>query len=819
MIASLFLRHWFIRLLAPNRHIREKYGHFKDLLRSDARALELIADLDAHLFGHDPADRARIRALVARLIRHVAEMADSLCLMNPQANEDLPHVLDRIADEISALVAEVPPASGPPYILSLDEAADHPRLAGGKATNLSIARRHGAPTPPGFVVTASAFVRYLQDNGLEKVVEKRFEEVSLAKTDAIVRVTSELQELILSAEVPTDIAAEILDAVRRAGLGGRPLAIRSSAVAEDGEISFAGQYASELDVPPEEILVAYRRVLAGKYCPRAVAYRIRHGLTDFDTAMAVLVLPMIKAEVAGVVYTRDPACSAVGGQAVGVYVVGGVAADLVDGSVTPGKYYLTRDAAPEVLMGCACDGAPPPVAETILRELGAWCMRLEKTFGRPQDVEWALGPHGLVILQSRRLQQDADRNAFSAEEAGNASLLVADLDCASPGAACGPICHVFSGADFRSIPPGSVVATNFLHPALSQFLDRIAGIVAGSGSRASHLASVARERGVPVVVGCKPGFFREGSVVTVDGGAGKIFDGCLPGVMEGSRVAERMHGRIRAENAELAAKTVHLGLVDPEGENFSPQGCRSLHDVVRICHERSVGEMFSLVDRGGRGMGPSRRLLTDLPLIMYVLDLGGGLSSQGGKTGSVRVDLVDSAPLRAFWDGLADRRVAWDHGQLHMDWEEFDRVSAGLFRLDSKILASYAVISREYMHVNIRFGYHFSVVDALCGDVAGANYVTFRFKGGGAALDQRGYRLLFVQDILERFGYETSIKGDMLDASLARRDAKETARALNILGLVLAVTRLMDIRLTDEFEARQEADSFMRCFFPEVLHE
>jgi pyruvate,water dikinase len=817
MSASRFLRYWCTRLLAPNRHIREKYRHFKDLLQSDARALELIADLENHLYGHDPADKARIRALVLRLTRLVSDMVDSLCRMNPRDNAVLSHVLDQLAAEISALVAEMPPAADPPYILTLDEAADHPRLAGGKAANLSLARRHGVPTPQGFVVTASAFVRYLRDNDLEKEVEARFEDVSLANHDAIVRATGELQELILAAEVPADIAVEILDAVRRTGLEARRLAVRSSAVAEDGEISFAGQYGSELDVPPEEILGAYKRVLAGKYCPRAVAYRIRHGLTDFDTAMAVLVLPMIEAEVAGVVYTRDPACSAVGGQAVGVYVVGGVAADLVDGSITPGKYYLTREPAPDILMGCACAGAPL-LSETLLRELGAWCMRLEEAFGRPQDVEWALGPGGLVIVQSRRLQQDEDRVAFSAEETGKASLLAADLDCASPGAACGPVCHVFSGADFRSIPPGSVVVTTSLRPALSQFLDRIAGIVAGSGSRASHLASVARERGVPVVVGCKPGLLREGTVVTVDGGAGKIFGGCLSGVMEENRAAERMQCLIRAENAELAARTVHLGLVDPEAENFSPQGCRSLHDVVRFCHERSVGEMFSLVDRRGRGMGRSRRLLTNLPLIMYVLDLGGGVSTQGGKTGPVRFDHVDSVPLRAFWAGLADIRVAWDNGQLHVDWEEFDRVSSGIFSLDSRILASYAVISREYMHVNIRFGYHFSIVDALCGDVAGANFVTFRFKGGGAAIAQRGYRLRFVQEVLERFGYATCIRGDMLDASLARLDAKETTLALRVLGLVLAVTRLMDIRLTDESDARQEVDTFMRCFFPEGLH-
>jgi len=818
MIASRLLRHWFTRLLAPDRHIREKYGHFKELLRSDSKALDLIADLDAHLYGHDPADTARIRFLLAQLTRGVSEMADCLGLMNPQAYETLPGNLERISAQISRLVTQPPPAADPPYVLSLAQACDHPGQAGGKAANLSFARRHGVPTPPGFVVTASAFARYLRDNDLEEEVERRFRDVSLSNHDAIVRATGELQELILAAEVPADVAAEMADALRRNGLEGRLLAVRSSAVAEDGEISFAGQYASELDVAPGDVLGAYKRVLAGKYCPRAVAYRIRHGLTDFDTAMAVLVLPMVRARAAGVVYTRDPACAAVGGKAVGVYVVGGLAANLVDGSATPGKHYLTRDPEPDILMGCACESAPM-VDDTVLRELGAWCMRLENVFGEPQDVEWALGPDGLVILQSRRLRQDEDREAFSSEESKAARLLVADLDCASPGAACGPVFHVASGADFRSIPQGSVVVTASLRPALSQFLDRIAGIVAGSGSRASHLASVARERGVPVVVGCGPGVLGEGEVVTVDGGAGKIFAGCLPGVMALSPDVERMHARIRAGNEDLAAVTVHLGLIDPEADNFTPEGCRSLHDVVRFCHEKSVAEMFSLVGRGGRGLGRSRRLVTELPLVMYVLDLGGGLSPQAGGKGPVGVELVDSAPLRAMWDGLADGRVTWDGSQLHVDWEELDRVSSGIFRMDSRILASYAIIAGEYMHLNIRFGYHFSIVDALCGGTPGANYVKFRFKGGGAALNQRAYRLIFVRDVLERFGYETVIRGDMLDASLARLGMEETATALRALGLVLAVTRLMDIRLADVPQAKREAASFMQNFFPEAAHE
>jgi pyruvate,water dikinase len=814
MTASRLLRHWFTRLLAPNRLIREKYEHFKELLDSDAKALDLIADLEAPIYGYDPADVARVRFLTGQLVQAVRDMTSSLYDMNPHAYASLPEALERIAADISVLVTQPPLDFAPPYVLNLDEAADHPDQVGGKAANLAIVRRNGVATPPGFVVTASAFARYLRDNDLETEIEKRFEDVSLSNNDAIVRVTGELQELILAAKVPTDIADEILRAVESMNLEGRRLAVRSSALAEDGNISFAGQYASELDVEPSDVLAAYKRVLAGKYCPRALAYRVRHGLTDNNTAMAALVLPMVEASAAGVVYTFDPACSAVGGNAVGVYVVGGLAADLVDGSVTPGKHYLTREPEPSILMGCVCESSAA-IPDKVLCELGKKAMHLEKVFGQPQDVEWAFGPEGLTILQSRPLQQEQDREAFSAEEIATATELVSALVCASPGAACGPVHHVSSGTDFRGIPKGSVVVTSTLRPALSQFLDRIAAIVAGNGSRASHLASVARERRVPVVVGCEPGILEEGAVVTVDAAAGKIFDRCLPSIMARSEEAEKTHAQVRAENRELASCTVRLSLLDPEDENFTPEGCRSLHDLVRFCHEKSVAEMFSLVDRGGRGLGKSRRLETTLPLVMYVLDLGGGLADSAAENGPVDVGALSCIPLRALWSGLADDRVAWDESQLHVDWEAFDRVSAGIFSKDSRILASYSIIASEYMHLNIRFGYHFSIVDALCGESPGANYIKFRFKGGGGALPQRMHRLIFVRQVLEHFGCETTIKGDMLDASYMRMPAAETAHALEVLGLVLAVTRLMDVKLADSAEAKSEASHFLQRFFPE----
>lgn len=804
---------WFSRLLFPGKGIRQKYAHFKALLRADAQALDLIADLDSHLYGYDPADAHKIKADLDKLGDTVGTMVFELTQMNAEYRALTP-VFGKICADIDEHLRTEPVNIAPPYVIDLDVAADYPSLAGGKASNLSRVARLNIPTPPGFVITATAFFRFLLDNNLEKEIAAYFQKISLSNYEEIIKVTGKMQEHILAGDLPEEIVTAIENALEHLPHDGT-FAVRSSALSEDGAISFAGQYASELHVPRNEILSAYKRVLAGKYCPRAVSYRIRHGLTDADTAMAVLVLPMIPASVAGVVYTRDPAAPLTGEKVMGVYVVPGLADVLVDGSATPEKYFLTRAQQPQILSGGPTDG-PGYISRPALKTLGTLCLRLENEFGSEQDVEWAYGQDQMVILQSRPLQQDTLSSKLDFQETATVEIVAANLECASPGAACGPVFRVEHGMEFRNIPQGSVLITTSLKPALSQFLDSVSAIIATHGSRASHLASVARERGIPVVVGQKKLTLAGGEVVTVDATQGIIYRECLPSLLEQNQLAQKDQALIRAGHEDIAQLSVVLHLIDPQAANFSPAGCRSLHDLVRFCHEKSIMEMFSLVGREGRGMTGARKVATDLPLVMYLIDLGGGLLPQAQASKNIEIQWLTDGPLKSLWAGLSDKRIQWDHSQIHIDWEVFDRISGGIFKLDSKILASYAVISEDYLHLNVRFGYHFSIVDSICGPVLGANYIKFKFKGGGGALEQRALRLQFIKDILEWAGFEVTTKGEMLEAMLQRLSAQEIHARLVTLGLVLAYTRLLDIKLADSQDVVHEVDKFLKTFFSEV---
>jgi pyruvate,water dikinase len=328
---------------------------------------------------------------------------------------------------------------------------------------------------------------------------------------------------------------------------------------------------------------------------------------------------------------------------------------------------------------------------------------------------------------------------------------------------------------------------------------------------------VARESGLPVVSGLEDLCQRlaGGQVVTVDADAGRIFAGCADALLEVPKRRRNEERRRLAERfADLARQTCHLGLTDPEAPDFAPEGCASLHDLVRFCHEKAMAEMFGPAEKSSRpdrGLGRARRLRADLPLSLYVLDLGGGLAAAGGAdiAADIPPEAIVSTPMRALWQGLAGGGEVWPERGFCCDWQEFDRISAGIFRKDSRLLASYALVSADYLHLLVRFGYHFAVLDSLCGARAEANYICFRFKGGGGLPGQRLLRAGFIDRVLTRCGFTVRVRGDMLDARLSRAEERDVRRALTLLGRLLVRTQRLDLGLTDEDQAARLAEDFL----------
>jgi len=799
------LRRWTYQVFAPGVLLREKYNAFRELLRQDEVCLELIAALEAIHYGEAVVDWARIVHLTNQLRHAVTEMVVRLTRLEPTRHLDLADYAKKL-DFYVQMALDIPLGGmGPPFVVPLETVADTPDAAGGKAAHLARAARDAkVPVPEGFVVTTNAFRYFLEATELRPAIDRLLRRVDLARPDELGGLAADIRRRILAARLPDDVAGPLAEAARLLGRGPdgspRELAARSSAVAEDGRASFAGQYESVLHIPADVAVGAYLQVVAGKYTAKAITYRVLTGHADDETPMAVLFVPMLAATASGVLYTRD---SADPDAPMAAYAVPGLGSDLVEGAANPERLALSHDPPHCLLDRQSLEG--PVLPEQAALRLAALGLSLEQAFGAPQDVEWVLPPKGgPVILQSRPMAVERAASGPGQvavrPELPDIAPVATGGQCASGGVASGTVLHAATVLDVEAIGPGTVLVTATLPTTLARAVDRLEAVVAVAGSRAGHFASVAREFGLPVITGLPEAFdaLEEGTTVTVDAEAGAVYPGRIESLLAWSRPARPdAASPVASRLADLTPLVSRLTLTDPEAPDFVPEKVRSLHDIVRFAHEKAVGAMFSLVGGEPRGLASARKLKSTLPLTMYLLDLGGGVFESAAEDKELRPDQIKSAPLWALWSGLAAEDAPWPSGPPVTDDKTLDRTSAGLFAPGARHLASYAVVSDVYAHVMLRFGYHFTVVDALCGPQTEQNYVNFRFKGGGAAADQRGLRLDCVTRVLGHFGFTVRVTGDLLDARLPRIPEHIAQKRLAMLGYLLAGTRMLDMRLTD----------------------
>jgi pyruvate,water dikinase len=225
-------------------------------------------------------------------------------------------------------------------------------------------------------------------------------------------------------------------------------------------------------------------------------------------------------------------------------------------------------------------------------------------------------------------------------------------------------------------------------------------------------------------------------------------------------------------------------------------------------HEKAVEEMFSLGVGRKRALGGAKKLTTGLPITIYVLDLGGGLRSESARRKTITLEDIVNLPLKILWRGLNHPSVHWSTEVRHFDWEEFDRISAGIVSFESQLLSSFALVSVDYLNINIRFGYHFVVLDTLCGDGLSENTIALRFEGGGATYEGRRLRALFMERVLRNLGFHVHREGDMIESQLKGASFKTAEEGLKAVGRLLGATRLLDMRLKGEEDVDRLAAEF-----------
>lgn len=819
MLLNSLFKHWSFRIVAPGILLREKYDALKSLLRHDGKCHEQMADFQDLLHSDKIEDYAGIRQRFSSFSDEVAAMLDSLEILAPGKFLALKSYHRKFDFYVRFLLAPPKLDTAPPYILSFDDIDRHNTNVGNKAKHLALLHKHdNILTPRGFVLTTNAFHYFIEFNDLRQSIDDLLSTLDIYSYSSLQKTATQLQKCIQTAEVPPAVEKAMLEAydhLVESDQHSISVAVRSSALAEDDESSFAGQYLSLMDIDRAGLAQAYRQILASKYSAEALFYRISKGFGDEQTAMSVLIQEMVTASCSGVLYTGDAGHNSESPDDLHLQVIAGHGGQLVGGTATPVSYIVPR----EEILGSSI--APRSTSSELvdissaeISQIARLGVQIEKFFQHPQDIEWAIDEQRkLFILQARTLSAPHRQSKPTTPKQDDITneILIEDCSRASGGVASGPVHLLGDNNHLDDIPRGAVVVTQDTPPQYVTFLPQAAAVLAEHGSRASHFATIAREFEIPFLTGINQvtSIFSADQTITVDGDNGRVYQGRIATLLEDQQeTSTRRQHRYYRLLSEVFKFITPLELIDPTGENFTPEGCRSMHDIIRFTHEKALQAMFS-AGRPGTGIG-SVRLAADIPLDVFLFDVGGGIGQHAQDQKRVDLDAIDSIPFKALWQGLSHPDVQWR--QKPFDWDAFDKIelSGGVAPAkDSFAFASYAVIGEDYLHFNIRFGYHFTIIDVLCSEHTAENHCMLRFAGGGGDFDHRSLRIDFLVQVLERLEFEVERKGDLLEARLFGRTRQTLTEKLDLLGRLFGATKLMDMVL----ENNQMVDQCVEDFF------
>jgi pyruvate, water dikinase len=449
-------------------------------------------------------------------------------------------------------------------------------VAGGKGANLGELTRAGLLVPPGFVVTAEAYLVSMEQGGVREDLHAALgAALAVADCPEFTGACDRLRDLVRKAGIPEEIRDAVLDAYHSLGPDVR-VAVRSSATSEDtAGTSFAGMNATFTNVAGEEVVERLRDCWASLFSPRVVAYRASRQI-DEEPAIAVVIQRMVDSERSGVAFTDDPSTG--NRKRIVIEAAFGLGEVVVSGAVEPDTYVLAK-AGPRLLEARVGhqthkivrgpQGAdlrveldPQTGAERVLTDdevigLARLALRVEQHYGAAQDVEWAIAEGRTWLVQSRPITTLEDSLG---EPQG--MVLMRGLP-ASPGRAAGRVRVLSAPSEGERLADGEVLVARMTNPEWVPTMRRAAALVTDGGGMTCHAAIVARELRVPCVVGTRTAtqVLRDGELVTVDGTEGRV----LAGRVQTARTESRQQPVTPPAGAiESLATRLYVNLAMPE---------------------------------------------------------------------------------------------------------------------------------------------------------------------------------------------------------------------------------------------------------------
>ncbi len=837
---AVHMRAFFRTLTGRARHRRsfeQVFDNFREVLERNNRSLEIITSMGDTLGGDYLFDIQYVRRSYEDLHAAMIGSIDSFTRLTQNNYPQLAGVLAGIDARIRHGIEETFPESKDlvfPY-----ERITGERLhdVGGKNANLAELRNVLKITvPEAFAITTGAFDAYMRHNRI-------FDRIGLpleggALPDDQLR---ELYELVLHGVMPPELSRAIEQGVQqlKPRCVGCSIAVRSSAGEEDGAFSFAGQFDTVLNVPldAQEIEKAYRKVIASLFSGKSSVYQTRLGLQLKDMKMAVACVAMVDAEASGVLYTRDP-----GGDRNNMVISAswGLGAVIVEGQAGADLFTVSREEehgqvgarigskssmlVPAAGYGVVTVATPvekqmqPSLLPAQIAELARLALTVEKHFRRPQDIEWAVDRSGrIVFLQTRPLSSVDDRPPAPLEHHDPVRPVIArGLGTAvQKGAAAGKVHVLKNERDLDAIPRGAILVARHDSSHFVRVMTEVSAIITDAGSPTSHMAALCREFRIPTVVNAAGAtdllVTGQEITVSVDSTGATLYAGRDQQLVErASQDESTMEELFEFRKKRYLLRSIApLNLIDPLRDEFTPQACRTMHDILRFIHEKSVSSLIEYAEHGVRS--GTVRLDLPIPAGITLIDIGGGLDNPT-HVSHVPTEQVTSAPLRAIVSGMTHPGT-WRSDAVPMQVQDF---MSSMLRVpdlmsDSRggVETNMAVISGEYAHISLKFGYHFIVLDCFCSTNARNNHIYFRFTGGATDIAKRSRRLQLIAQILEHYGFTMGTKGDLIVARLANRPQAEMLTVLDQLGRLISFTRQLDAVLNDDHAVTHYVQSFL----------
>jgi pyruvate,water dikinase len=818
-------------------NFKSRYHHFKLLLNANNRCLEEMAEMEQALKGDKTFGMSFVRTCCTAISVNVLTMINNMEHLAPGKYPDLGPRFDAIRTQLDHLLHPKARVKEERLVIPFDRInQEMANVVGSKMAKLGeIKNQLEINVPQGFVITATAYERFIHLNDLQDEIDTITQASGADDLKQLDIISAQIQQKIITASMLDGLETAVnenWDLLEQNVNRPLQLAIRSSALCEDSlESSFAGQYRSELNVDQENFAQIYKEVVASKYSVQAMTYRLNKGFRDEDIAMCIGCMEMIDAVAGGVIYTRNPVNA--DDDSVFINSAWGLPKLVVDGSDSfdllavsrKHPFTITRRDIGEKTIRYRCshgDGiekvpvpdanrTKPSIDDPTALELARISLAIEDYYTIPQDIEWALSQEDrLYILQCRPLQQKK-RTAPAPDLPGLDKPLLSGGITASPGTATGPVYRATRDADILWFPENAILLVDQARPRWAPLLNRAAGIISEHGGFAGHLANVAREFSVPAIMNIQGAIetLEPGDVITMDADTCSVYKGEQPAILakeqpvRPSPMKQSTVFRLLEQACDLI---VPLNLIDPDATGFRPGSCKTFHDITRFIHERSVNEMFNFGATNNFPEHSSKQLHYHVPLNWWILNLDDGFTAT--VTGPyVRLNNIASHPMLAFWEGFI--LIPWD-GPPPVDGRGLMSV---MFRstmnpsLVPGVRSKYAdknyfMISKHYCSLNSRLGYHFSTMEALVSGRASEDYISFQFKGGAADYDRRIKRVLFIKEILETYDFTVKVREDTLTARMEGQGTEVLKTRLMILGYLSLHTRQIDMIMSNSRRVR-----------------